>query len=294
MKAISFYLLLPFLYLISLSPAWLAHGISRLLYGLLYYIVGYRKKVVIDNLKNSFPDKSDAEISKITKKYYKYLADLMIETIQMLTMTPRQMRKRVDIPKRDHVAKHFAESQSIIYVMGHYGNWEWPSLRYSLHNLHTMHVIYKPLSNPYFDRLFLKMRKRFGAELTPMKSTLRSMTKLKDNMVTATAIVADQTPAYGEKGHWMTFLNQDTLVFNGTEKIAKLFNYPVYYVHIERVKRGKYNVHLRLIFENPRETKEHEITEFVMRMLEEEIHKHPETWLWSHRRWKHKRPPKSE
>lgn len=174
--------------------------------------------------------------------------------------------------------------------MGHLGSWELGGGYFSQLPLHQLYVIYHPLANKYYDRLFYRMRTRLGTKLYPMKGTFRGMIKNRKE-VTATAFIADQTPSPGN-AHWMTFMNQDTAVFKGTETIARKLDYPVIYMSVIRENRGQYKLHSELLAEHPQELSENELTELHTRRLEQDIINYPETWLWSHRRWKHKRPAK--
>ena len=171
--------------------------------------------------------------------------------------------------------------------MGHYGNWEWAGNTFSIMKSQQLYVIYHPLSNKHFDKLMYNMRTRFGTKLYAMKDTMREMIRNR-NEVNITAFIADQTPS-PEGAYWTTFLNQDTPVFWGTEKIAQKLNYPVIYVTVNRVKRGFYEVNTEYLVMEPKNTKEGEISELHTRKLEKDIIAQPEIWLWSHRRWKYKR-----
>ena len=292
MQAVSYYIALPFLYLISLLPFWFLYRVSDLFFVIIYYVLGYRKKVVMDNLRNSFPDKSEKELKKIAFDFYRYLCDLFLETFKTLTISKKQMLAHCKMNENTQKLfdYYYEQKRSIILVMGHFGNWEWAGNVVDS-NKHQLYVIYHQLSNKYFNQLVIKMRTRFGTKLIEMKSTLRDMvTNRKD--ITATAFIADQTP-FPESAYWTTFLNQDTPVFTGTEKIASKLNYPVVYVSVKRIKRGYYEIFGELLFENPKETKEGEISEAHTRRLEKDIIAQPEIWLWSHRRWKHKRKTSS-
>lgn len=290
MKKIGFYLVLPFIYGISLLPFPVFYLLSDLMFFILYYITGYRKKVVYQNLKNSFPGKSHNELKKIERRFFRYLCDLTLETFKTLTISPAAAKKRCYF--NDNTVAVFKklndDKQSCIIVMGHFGNWEWAGNSFSLINPQQLYVIYHPLSNPYFDRLIYNMRTRFGTRLYAMKDTMREMIRNRHE-VNATAFIADQTPA-PEGAYWTTFLNQDTPVFWGTEKIAQKLNYPIIYVTVNRVRRGYYDVSADVLVQEPKNTREGEITELHTRRLEQDIMKQPEIWLWSHRRWKHRRP----
>lgn len=259
------------------------------MYVLLYHVIAYRKDVVYENLKKSFPEKSEDEIKLISKKYYKHLCDLFVETFKILTISKRSLLKRCPLDESaKKVFDQLTETKSnCILVLGHQGNFEWAGHTMNMKCQQKLHVIYHPLSNKHFDGLMLKMRTRTGTKMIPMKDTFREMVALKSEL-NITTFLADQTPA-PEFAYWTTFLNQDTPVFQGTEKIAKKLDYPVVYGLIKKEKRGYYKLHASMLVENPKSTQPGEITECFTRKLEEDIREQPETWLWSHRRWKHKR-----
>ncbi len=179
------------------------------------------------------------------------------------------------------------EDKSIILVMGHLGNWEWAGNSFSLLCKHQLYVIYHPLRNKYFDRMMYGMRTRFGTKLIAMKDTFREMLSQRKEL-NATAFIADQTPS-PENAYWTNFMNQDTPVFKGTEIIARKIDYTVVYATIKRQKRGYYEIFAEILTDNPKETTDGEISEEHTRRLEQDITEQPEVWLWSHRRWKHKR-----
>jgi len=288
MGAISYYLALPFLYLVSYLPFRVMYLLSDLLYVLVYRVLGYRKKVVTRNLRNSFPEKSAAEIDEIRRGYYRYFCDLTLEIIKTLTIPRTALHKHFvvgDLTAIEHLHK---ENRSFILVLGHLGNWELTGAFFCQLPLHQLYVIYHPLASKHFDQLFYRMRTRSGIKLYPMKETFKGMVENREEL-TATAFIADQTPS-PYNAHWMTFLNQDTPVFRGAENIAKKLDYPVVYISVIREKRGLYRLQAEMLAEHPNEHPENEITEMHTRRLERDIIDHPETWLWSHRRWKHKRP----
>ncbi len=289
MSLFLYYLALPFVYLVSLLPFSVLYLLSDGIYFLLYYVSGYRKKVVEENLRNAFPDKSEKEIKKICREFYRYLCDLFLETFKTLTISKSKMVKHCSFHP-DTVAlfeRLVADKKSAILVMGHKGNWEWAGNTFSILCSQQLYVIYHPLANPHFNNLIYKMRTRFGTRLIAMQDTFRDMLAHR-NEVNATAFIADQTP-HPQAAHWMTFLQQDTPVFKGTEKIAQKMNQPVVYVSVQRVKRGYYTVMAELLFPQPAGTQDGEITVAHTKKLEEDIIAQPATWLWSHRRWKHKR-----
>ena len=272
-------------------PFRLLYAKSYGVYLLLYYVIGYRKKVVLENLRNSFPEKTEKEIRAICRAFYRYLCDLFLETFKTLTIGKNEMLKHCYFNQRttdmfDRLAK---EGKSLILVLGHFGNWEWAGNTFSILSKHQLYVIYHPIGNKYFDELMYKMRTRFGTKLIPMKNTFREMLANKSELNT-TAFIADQTPS-SVNAYWTKFLNQDTPVFWGTEVIAKKLNRPVVYISVNKVKRGYYEMDATMLCENPAETSEGQISEMHTRKLEQDIINRPETWLWSHRRWKHKHRP---
>ena len=219
--------------------------------------------------------------------YYRYLCDLILETVKTLTMSEEEAREHCLFHPAEWLDKFFSEKRSIILVMGHYGNWEWAGPSVTLNTNFQLVVIYQPLTHPYFEKMLVRTRTKFGTKITPASQTLRDMVARR-SIISATALIADQT-APGDKAYWTTFLHQETAVFTGPEKLAKKFDYPVVYIHLKRVKRGYYELFPELLFSNPKETIENEISDGFMKRLEKEIMTDPTFWLWSHRRWKHKR-----
>lgn len=290
LQAVLYYLCLPLLYLVSLLPFPLLYGLSNGVFFLLYHVIGYRKKVVFANLRNSFPGRPEAEIQALGKQFYKYLCDLFLETFKTLTISPDAMLRHCYMkPESIALLKELNDKQqSVILVMGHHGNWEWGGNTFSLSCPQQLFVIYHPLENKYFNELIIKMRTRFGTRLIAMNDTFREMVRNRST-VSATAFIADQTPA-PEHAYWTTFLHQDTPVFWGTERISTKMNFPVVYIHIRRVKRGYYEMSAEMLIENPKGLPEGTISETFTNKLEAMIQREPDTWLWSHRRWKHKRP----
>jgi KDO2-lipid IV(A) lauroyltransferase len=271
-------------------PLRILYGVSDVFYVLLFYIFGYRKKVVLNNLRSSFPYKTEQELLVLRKKSYRYFCDLFVETFKTLTISKKAMIRHCSIEEQSLALLHKLASngESVLLVLGHKGNWEWAGNTFSLLCKHQLFVIYHPLSNVHFDQLMYKMRTRFGTKLIAMKDTFKEMVRHR-NTLSATAFIADQTPQ-PNNAHWMTFLHQDTPVFEGTEKIARKLNRKVIFVSVQKVKRGYYTIVLdEKNVLNPNDFKESALTEAHMRKLEVSIIEEPETWLWTHRRWKHKR-----
>ncbi|TAH27726.1 MAG: lipid A biosynthesis acyltransferase [Cytophagales bacterium] len=288
MQAISYYLLLPLIYFISILPFRLLYLFSDVLFLILYHLLGYRKKIVLNNLSNSFPEKSSQEINQIAKEYYRYLCDLILEAFKKITMNSATTLKHCKFKNEQVLNQLFENNKSVILLMGHYGNWEWAGSSFSLSCKHQLYVVYKPLSNPYFEGLMCKTRTLFGTKLIKMQNTFKDILNNKDK-VAAYAFIADQTPS-PQTAHWTTFLNQDTALFTGAEKIAKKYDFPVVFINIKRIKRGYYEINAELITDQPKTFEENKIIEQYAHKLEKEIKIEPQTWLWSHRRWKHSKP----
>lgn len=290
MAASVYYIVLPFIYLISILPFPILFLLSDFFYFVLYYVVGYRKKVVLQNLRNAFPDKSDAEITRLCKDFFHYLCDLILEVVKMITIGKKAILKhcRFEPASKALLEKLASENKSIILVMGHIGNWEWAGHPYSLLLKHQLNVIYHPVANKYFDRLMYRTRTKNGTKLIPMNNAYKEML-LHKNELTTTVFLADQTPQ-PNNAYWMTFLSQDTPVFKGTEIIAKKIGIAVVYACVKRVKRGYYDMYAELLTEDPASLPNGVLTEMHTKRLERDILAQPETWLWSHKRWKHKRP----
>ena len=274
-----------FLYILSLLPLPILLFFARLIYYFLYYVIGYRKKVVRENLKKSFPEKSLEEIIKIEKTFFKYLADLIFEIVKLNSISEQELRKRVKFNGLEEVEAYFERGESVLACTGHYGNWELCMLALGLNLSATEYVIYKPLSNKIFENWFQKWRTRFGNEFVPMHQTLRKVVATKDQP-TMFCFASDQTPVKHETQYSLQFLNQQTAVFLGLEKIALQTNRPIFYFDVIKVKRGYYEIDCLPLCLSPKTTEGHEITDLLFEFLNTTIQREPAFWLWSHKRWK--------
>lgn len=295
MRAVLHYLIVvPFTYFIAILPFFVLRGLAYFMYLVLYRIFGYRKKVVRQNLRNAFPEKTEHEIIRIERKFFLHLADVMLETLKMLTMNDRMAKKHIRIPKQgvDLINSYNDQGKSLIIAIAHYGCWEWGNYGYQAEIDYELRGIYHPLSDPYFEKLMQHMRTRSGSIAVKMKETLRYMIQNRKR-VANTAFVADQSPS-PHGAHWTIFLNQETGFFYGMEKIARKLDMPVVFLSIDKEKRSHYVMNFEPLIDNPAQTEEGEITEEYVRRLEKRIQEKPEHWLWSHRRWKHKRPEKEQ
>lgn len=280
-------IILPFFYILSLFPHFILYFLSDLAAWFLNKVISYRKRVVLENIRNSFPDRSEEEHMAILNRFYVHLCDLIVETLKLLSMSRKSLSKRCSFtPEADDLIHHFyQQGKSIIIVLGHFGNWEWGGPAFAIRYPYPLYVLYRPLVNPNFDAFMYYLRTRLGTRLVAMREVMRHIVSTR-NEVQALAFISDQTPLKSS-AYWTQFLNQETAVFIGTARIAIKTGSPLVYMSIEKVKRGYYRVHAQVITENPGQFTEEELTVMHTRKLEEDIIKMPWCWLWSHRRWKH-------
>lgn len=260
------------------------------LYLLLYYLVGYRTKVVRRNLRVSFPNKTASELKQIERRFYHYLTDYMLEDIKLMRMSKSEMYRRMAYENKELFLQMVHQYGGIVLLIPHYANYEWIVGMGSILKPGDVPVqVYKPLKNPYIDELFKYIRSRFGGHNVPKHSTARELIKLKragKKMVVG--LITDQWPASDEK-YWTTFLGQETAFMTGADRIARMMKFPVFYCELVKEKRGYCRVNFDLLVEHPEELAENEITEMFARRLEQTIHREPAYWLWSHKRWKRSR-----
>lgn len=272
--------------LVSYLPFWAIYLLADLVYVLMYYIIGYRKKVVFDNLSRSFPDKSADEIRALSKAFFKNLADIQLETLKAMNMTADQMRARAKFVNPELIDGYHARGITTITATSHKCNWEWMLLGASVAFDETpVDSLYKPLSSPFMESVMLKLRTQFGATMVPDMAVLRNLATRK-HIIRTVAMVADQTPAK-EAPHAFWFLNQHTLFFAGLEKIALATNAPVLFADVKRVKRGYYEIRYSVMAEPPYKKQDPGIIERYVMLCEDAIRNQPANWLWSHKRWKH-------
>lgn len=273
-----------FLYAISLLPFWVLYLIADLIYLVLYHIAKYRREVVQSNLSRSFPSKTPEELHSIEKQYYRFLADMIMECVKMISLSKNAASKHFTYSNPELLESYFAQGKSVVAAAGHYGNWEMGNVL-PLSNRGINMVVYKPLANKVFDTFLQRIRSRYGALLVPMKLALRKVAELRKQL-TLSIFVSDQTPHFHEAQYFTNFLNQSTAIFLGIEKIAKLTNSPVIFMDVKLIKRGYYSCTFVPLIEDPNRAAEYEITEAHVKYLESMIIRNPEHWIWSHKRWK--------
>lgn len=288
--ALYYLLLLPLSYL----PLPILYLLSDLLYLVLYRVLGYRKGVVRGNIRRSFPNNADAENLRIEREFFRHFCDLLVESLKVFTISEHEARERFTTKNPELPNKYFEQGKSIAIVGGHYGNWELLAITIAQQINHTPVALYTSMTNEFFDRKMKASRSRYGLKLVPLKRYREvGIDDFKDEL-TATIFGSDQSPRRSQRAFWVEFLSQETAVQFGLEKFARTHNVPVIYGAIHKIERGHYRIEYRLVCEDPSALPEGEITKRHTRMLEEIVKEWPDHWLWSHRRWKLKKPADAE
>jgi len=274
------------MWLFSALPFRILYILSDFNYLLMYRVGKYRRKVVRENLKRSFPEKTDAERLRIERKFYRYLSDYMLEDLKLLHMSAEDLCKRMTYKNTEQYLELTEKYGGIIVMIPHYANYEWLIGMGAVMKPGDVPVqVYKPLKDKYLDELFKRIRSRFGGYNIPKHSTAREIIKLKrEGKKMVVGLITDQWPS-GDR-YWTTFLGQQTAFLNGAERIAKMMNFPVFYCELTKNRRGYCEAEFKLMTEIPKETAEGEITEMFAQRLEQTLRREPAYWLWSHRRWK--------
>lgn len=289
MTTLTYYLLFIFTWMISRIPFWFIYRISDVLFWITFYIIRYRKSTVYKNLQTSFPGKTPEEIDILAKAFYRHFCDFILEAIKGMSISKAGINKRMKYANLDILTELAGHHQSFALVSAHYNNWEWLN-NMPAKMMHEFMVIYRPLKNKNINRLVNYIRSRLNANLIPMDNIYREAFKRKSgNELFCIWFLADQRPQ-GSTKFWTMFLNHEAAFFEGVEKISKKLELAVVFMDIQKVSRGHYETTFKKIFDNGALTKENEITLACIKEIENAISKRPEYWLWSHKRFKHKRP----
>jgi KDO2-lipid IV(A) lauroyltransferase len=255
---------------------------------LIYYIIGYRKKVVQSNLKLAFPDTSDKEIKRITKQFYKHMCDMFLEMIKSISITSTQLKKRFIIKNPEELQRLEKQNKTVVVMYGHYASYEWSYVVENHINFKGF-GIYKKIKNPYFDKLVRRIRGKYNTTLIPTKEAISTITENEANGIKGViAFLSDQSPKSVRKNHhWTTFFDIEVPCFTGAEMLAKKLDLAVTYLKIEKVKRGHYEAEFVSLADDAKIYKDYDITDKFTKILEDQIRKAPEYYLWTHKRWKH-------
>ena len=293
MKEFLYNIIYGIFYLVSKLPYRALYVISDIANLVLYHIVRYRRDIVRRNITSAFPEKSLEECISIERGFYKWFCDYFVETVKLMSVSRQELLSRIEFRGIDKIEECFDRGQTCAGILGHYGNWELLSatgLVIKKHPEAVIGLIYHPLRSQLFDRLFINMRQSMGGVCVPKKDILRYLVSFRSqNLMNLFGYIADQAPRYRNIHLWLPFLNHDTPVFTGAERIMRKMNNAVFYIDVERPERGKYIYTFKLMTDKPGEMPECEITKKFFVMLEQTIRREPRFYLWSHNRWKRTR-----
>lgn len=288
MQRLVYLLVYPIIWFISILPFWMLYGISNVVFFFIYYIIGYRKKVVAENLKLALPNKTEIERHAIRKEFYVHFCDMILEAIKSLSISEKQMKKRFTISNVGIIHELEKENQNIMMFMGHYASWEWSVILQRFVN-HKGYAVYKRIENDYFDTLVKKIRARYNSELINTKQTAQRLkSAIAKKELFLTAFIADQTAKHWKAKHFQEFMGVKVPVLTGGEMLAKKFDLAVIYLDIRKVKRGHYAADVKLITKDPNSFPDFQITDKFLALVEDQINAEPAYYLWTHKRWKYK------
>ncbi|WP_417941303.1 lysophospholipid acyltransferase family protein [Flavobacterium sp. RS13.1] len=289
MQFLIYILAYPLLWLISILPFRIFYWFSDCVYFLVYYIIGYRKKVVRTNLALALPHLNDAERKKIEKKFYQHMCDMFLEMIKTMSISPEEMEKRFHVTNIDLILDYAKKGKSVILVASHYASYEWlltinPKLGFQ------GVAVYKKLANPYFDKLIRKIRTKYNCEMIPTKNAIPLMAQnQREGKLSLYGLASDQSPKLDRIFHSNDFMGIEVPVHTGAEMLAKKYDLSVIMVKVKKVKRGYYEATFLTLADNPKDYEDFKITEMYIKQLEKQIYEAPEYYLWTHKRWKHRK-----
>ena len=288
MKFIIFALAYPFIWIISRLPMWVLYLKSDLIYLLMYYVFGYRKKAVLENLKLSFPEKSPEEIIEISKKFFKHFTDVLMESVKAFTISEKQILKRYKYKNPELVNDYAKEGRSIALVGAHQANWEWSFSLPLILNINSFGA-YTKLNNKYFEKAIRESREKFGFKGYKSANLIKGMQKNFTNKIQGLyLLLSDQSPQLHKTYYWSDFFNIKVPIHTGAEMLSKRYNLVVINYVAKKVKRGYYEIVFQLITDTPKEFENYQITDKYTTLTEENIKQQPEFYLWSHKRFKHR------
>lgn len=292
MQRLVYWLVYPLLWLVSQLPFRLFYIVSDLVFFVVYHIAGYRKKTVTSNLRLVFPEKSSEEIRGIRKRFYRHMCDMFLEMIKSISISEEQLKARFTFTNLEEVIRARQTGKSSILMCGHYASYEWANAIQFYDTGYKGLGIYKKIKNPHFDKLIKDIRARFNAELITSSKAISTISSYEEQGIKGIyAMIADQSPKLERAKYWTDFLGHRVPVFTGSEKLARTLDMVVLYLHVEKRKRGYYEATFIPITVNPKQEQEFYITSRYLRLLEDQIRKEPELYLWTHKRWKHRDAP---
>lgn len=286
MQLLIFILIFPLLWIVSILPHRIFYGVSDIVFFLVYHVFGYRKKIVLSNLKLTFPDKTDTEHKEIRIKFYKHMCDMFMEMVKTMNMSKEDVKKRYNVVNIE-LLKEIEKEKSVLIVCSHYANWEW---NVSINNYVTSkgYAVYQKIGNKYFDQWIKKVRSRWNTTPILQKDTVKTVLNNERNHIrSAYGMVSDQSPPYSRAQYWSNFMGLNVPVFNGAEVLAKKLDLAVVFLKVTKAKRGYYKAEFIPITQSGKNTEKNAITDQFLKLTEDQIRAQPEYYLWTHRRWKH-------
>ena len=289
MQLLAYILIYPILWIVSMLPFRILYFVSDLLYILMYYVIGYRKKVVKENLNLVFPNKSEAQLRIVLKRFYHHLCDMIVESVKSMNISIDSMKSRYKFNNLDIITDYEKQNKSIILMCAHYGSWEWIFILQT-YTTHRSYAIYKRLQNKYFDRLVKSIRARYNSYLITTKETFSVMEEArKKGILSMSGFASDQSPKKDKARYWADFMGINVPVHTGAEALAKKLDMPIVFFSVKRIKRGYYEATFQTLAEKPKSFNDYDITDRFLRLVEAQINEAPEYYLWTHKRWKHRK-----
>ena len=287
MQFLVYILVYPLLWLISILPFRLFYFFSDFVFFVLFYVVGYRKRVVSENLARAFPGKSKKELKKIKKEFYRHMCDMFLEMVKTLNISKEELKERYKIINIE-VLQDIVKDKSVLIVCSHYANWEW---NVSINNYVNAkgYAVYQKIGNTYFDDLIKKIRAKWNTTLITQQETVKTVYRnVQNGVISAYGMVSDQSPQVKRAQYWSEFMGVKVPIFNGPESMARKLDLAVVFLKVSKVKRGYYQAEFIPITTSGKQTKKHQITDQFLRLTEDQIREKPEYYLWTHKRWKHR------
>lgn len=275
-----------FVWIVGITPFTLLYAFSDFNRFIVTRVVRYRRNVLEKNISKSFPKLSSEELNRLIQKVYKNLTDILIEGIKGLTINENTLLKRHRIINPEILTPYFEQGQSVMGVLGHFNNWEWGSLSAGMQLKHKIVALYKPLLNKQIDSFVKRIRAKHGTTLVSIAETSKAFIRFKNNP-SLFLLVADQSPGNLERAIWVNFLGRETPFLHGPEIYAKMHKFPVFFIDIQRIKRGYYEIEFVPISNDPSKLDKDQLTKQYASKLESQIIQNPASWMWTHRRWKH-------
>ncbi len=287
MQRLIFYIIYPLVWLLSKAPFFVLYAFSDFVFLILYYIIGYRKKLVLHNLKLAFPNKEEKELLQIRKQFFHHFVDVFIEMIKTFTISNKSIAKHYKFLNMSVIEEIGAKNKSIIVVGSHYGNWEWV-LSMNLHTKIAGFGTYTEINNSFLEDKIKSTRERFGGKMVLKKDTIRNMANNQNNHIVGIyGLLSDQSPQLGRAYYWRDFFGNRVPVHTGAEMLAKRYDMAVVYMQVEKVKRGYYEVTFELLAEHPNDFPDFELTDMFIERVEKQVKQNPKYYFWTHNRFKH-------